>query len=142
MRIKVGRFIAFAYLFCVIAPAASLAWGSAPAPCLDDALLADRVPVHHQMQAGHTHDGASHDHARPHAHHQGAAQDAPPTPHHHGGKGTAGPCCRDDVRERAAGRPAQRRKVASAGFRLLARDRGQPAQRGAAPALPPSDRLI
>lgn len=78
MRIKVGRFIAFAYLFCVIAPAASLAWGSAPAPCLDDALLADRVPVHHQMQAGHTHDGASHDHARPHAHHQGAAQDAPP----------------------------------------------------------------
>jgi hypothetical protein len=93
MRIKVGRFIAFAYLFCVIAPAASLAWGSAPAPCLDDALLADRVPVHHQMQAGHTHDGASHDHAGPHAHHQGAAQDAPPTPHHHGGKGTAGPCC-------------------------------------------------
>src|SRR3954447_23605759 len=93
MRIRVGRFIALAYLFCVLAPAASLAWGSAPAPCLDDALLADRVPVHHQMQAGHTHDGASHDHARPHAHHQGAAQDAPPTPHHHGGKGTAGPCC-------------------------------------------------
>jgi acyl-CoA synthetase (AMP-forming)/AMP-acid ligase II len=44
MRIRVGRFIALAYLFCVLAPAASLAWGSGPAPCLDDALLADRAP--------------------------------------------------------------------------------------------------
>src|SRR3954462_10303971 len=91
MRIRVGRVIALAYLFCVLAPAASLAWGSAPAPCRDDALVADRVPVHHQMQAGHTHDGASHDHAGPHAHHQAAAQDVPPAPHHHGGKATAGP---------------------------------------------------
>ena len=57
MRIRVGRIIALAYLFCVLAPAASLAWGSGPAPCLDDALLADLVPVHHQMQAGHVHDG-------------------------------------------------------------------------------------
>jgi hypothetical protein len=92
MRIRVGRLIALAYLFCVLAPAASLAWGSGPAPCLDDALLADLVPVHHQMQAGHTHDGGSHDHAGPHAHHQTAAQDAP-APHHHDGKGTPGPCC-------------------------------------------------
>lgn len=91
MRIKVGRFIALAYLFCVLAPAASLAWGSGPAPCLDEALLADPVPVHHQMAAGHAHDGASHDHAGPHAHHQ-ATQDAPAS-HHHGGKGTVGPCC-------------------------------------------------
>ena len=92
MRIRVGRLIALAYLFCVLAPAASLAWGSAPAPCLDDALLAERVPVHHQMQAGHTHDSASHHHAGAHAHHQTAAQDAP-APHHHNGKGTPGPCC-------------------------------------------------
>jgi hypothetical protein len=93
MRIKVGRVIALAYLFCVLAPAASLAWGSGPAPCLgDEVLRADLVPVHHQMQTGHMHDGASHDHARSHAHHQTAAQDAP-VPHHHGGKGTVGPCC-------------------------------------------------
>lgn len=92
MRIRVGRFIALAYLFCVLAPAASLARGSGPAPCLDDALLADLGPVHHQIQAGHTHDGASHDHAGAHAHHQAAAQDAP-VPDHHDGKGTPGPCC-------------------------------------------------
>ncbi|UPK25832.1 hypothetical protein IVB26_31745 [Bradyrhizobium sp. 195] len=92
MRIRVGRIIALAYLFCVIAPAASLAWGSGPAPCLDDAILADLVPAHHQMQAGHVHGAASHDHAGPHAHHQKAAQDAPASDHH-GGKGTVGPCC-------------------------------------------------
>nr|WP_245448457.1 MULTISPECIES: hypothetical protein [Bradyrhizobium] len=87
MRIRVGRLVALAYLFCVLAPAASLALGSGPAPCLDEALL---VPAHHQMSAGHG--GTSHDHAGPHAHHQTAAQDAP-APHHHGGKGTVGPCC-------------------------------------------------
>ncbi|GAB9178422.1 hypothetical protein [Bradyrhizobium diazoefficiens] len=92
MRIRVGRIIALAYLFCVLAPAASLAWGNGPAQCLDDALLADVVPVHHQTPAGHMHDGASHDHAGPHAHPQTAAQDAP-APHHHDGKGTVGPCC-------------------------------------------------
>jgi hypothetical protein len=92
MRIRVGRLVALTYLFCVLAPAASLAWGSGPAPCLDDALLADLVPVHHQMQAGHMHDGAAHDHAAPHAHHQAAEQHAP-TSHHHDDKGKAGPCC-------------------------------------------------
>ncbi len=92
MRIKVGRIIALAYLFCVLAPAASLAWGSSPAPCLDETLLADLVPLHHQMPGGHMHDGVPHDHAGAHAHHQAAAQDAPAS-HHHGGKGTAGPCC-------------------------------------------------
>lgn len=91
MRIKVGRLVALAYLFCVLAPAASLAWDDGPAPCLGD-LLADLVPVHHQMPAGHMHGGTSHDHAAPHAHHQVDAQDAP-APHHHGGKGTVGPCC-------------------------------------------------
>lgn len=88
MRIRVGRFIALAYLFCVLAPAAALAWGNGPAPCLDDVLLAD-VPVHHQMSAGHMHDGAMHDHM--HMHHQ-SAQDTPAPPHHDG-KGNAGPCC-------------------------------------------------
>jgi hypothetical protein len=88
MRIKVGRFIALAYLFCALAPAASLAFGSGPAPCLDEAQPA---PVQHQVQPSHVHDGATHDHAA-HAHHQTATEDAP-APHHHGGKGTVGPCC-------------------------------------------------
>jgi hypothetical protein len=93
MRIRVGRIIALAYLFCVLAPAASLAWGSGPAPCLDDVLLADLVPAHHQVVASHSHDGnVTHDHAGMHAHHQTAAQDAP-APHHHDGKGKVGPCC-------------------------------------------------
>ncbi|WP_027571553.1 hypothetical protein [Bradyrhizobium sp. WSM1743] len=91
MRIKVGRIIALAYLFCVLAPAASLAWGTGPAPCVDDALLADLVPVHHQM-ASHLHGDVSHEHAGTHADHQTAAKDAP-APHHHDGKGTVGPCC-------------------------------------------------
>ena len=90
MRIRVGRFIALAYLFCVLAPAAALAWGNGPAPCLDDALLTDLVPDHHQMSAGHMHDGATHDHAM-HAHHQSAQNT--PVPHHHDSKGKVGPCC-------------------------------------------------
>lgn len=92
MRIRVGRLVALAYLFCVLAPAAALAWGSGPAPCLADAQLSDSVPAHHQIHAGHLHGDASHDHAASHAHHQTAAQDAP-APQHHDGKGTAGPCC-------------------------------------------------
>lgn len=92
MRIKVGRLIALAYLFCVLAPAASLALGSGPAPCLDETVLADLAPAHHQMQAGHMHGDVPHDHAGMHAHHQTTAQDTP-APHHHDGKGTVGPCC-------------------------------------------------
>src|SRR5947209_20418791 len=82
MRIRVGRIIALAYLFCVLAPAASLAWGGGPAPCFgDEALLADLAPVHQQISAGHMHGDMTHDHAGMHAHHQAAAQDAP-APHH------------------------------------------------------------
>lgn len=92
MRIRVGRIIVLAYLFCVLAPAASLAWGNGPAPCLDDARFIDPVPAHHQMPTSHLHGDASHDHAGTHAHHQAAAQDTP-APHHHGGKGTVGSCC-------------------------------------------------
>ncbi len=87
MRIKVGRLIALAYLFCVLAPAASLAWSNGPAPCLDEA-----VPAHHQMPAGHGHDASSHQHAGAHAHHQTTERDAP-AQHHHGDQGTVGPCC-------------------------------------------------
>jgi hypothetical protein len=92
MRIRVGRFIALAYLFCVLAPAASLAWGQGPAPCLDnDVLRANIVPAHHQIQTSHAHGDHSHHHAGAHAHHETAARDAP-VPHHHD-KGTPGPCC-------------------------------------------------
>ncbi|WP_438265058.1 hypothetical protein [Bradyrhizobium commune] len=92
MRMRVGRLVALAYLFCVLAPAAALAWGNGSAPCLDETLLADLVPVHHQVAASHMHSDSTHDHAGIHAHHQTAAQDAP-IPHHHDGKGKVGPCC-------------------------------------------------
>ena len=94
MRIRVGRLVALAYLFCVLAPAAALAWGNGPAPCLgDDALLGGLVPVDHQVVASHAHDGnVTHDHAGMHTHHETAAQDIP-APHHHDGKGKPGPCC-------------------------------------------------
>lgn len=91
MRRRAGWLIAFAYLFCILAPASAIAWGNGPAPCFDDALLADLVPAHREMQAGHAHSNSSHDHAGSHTHHQTAAQDVPAP--HHGGKGTAGPCC-------------------------------------------------
>jgi hypothetical protein len=93
VRIRVGRLIALAYLFCVLAPAASLAWGQGPAPCLDnDVLLANIVPAHHQIQTSHAHGDHSHHDAGAHPHQETAAQDAPVT-HHHDGKGTPGPCC-------------------------------------------------
>ncbi|WP_244521572.1 hypothetical protein [Bradyrhizobium sp. DOA9] len=86
-----GRIIALAYLFCVLAPAASLAWGSA-APCLGDEALAELVPVHHHMVASHvaSHGDVPHEHAGTSS--QTAAKDAP-VPNHHDGKGTVGPCC-------------------------------------------------
>lgn len=90
MRIRVGRLIALAYLFCVLAPAAALAWGNGPAPCLDDALLAELVPIHQAMSTSHVHD-AAHDHNAMHTHYQ-SAQDTP-APHHHDDKGKVGPCC-------------------------------------------------
>jgi len=91
MRIRVGRIIALAYLFCVLAPAASLAWGSGPASCLDDTLVAELVPMHRQVVI-HLHGDSPHEQAGTHTHHQTAAKDAP-AEHHHGGKGTVGPCC-------------------------------------------------
>ena len=80
-----GWLVAIAYLFCMLAPAAALAWGTGPAPCLaeglvHEALLADLVPAHQHMQPGHDH-AAPHDHAM-HADHHGAAQDQSGTHHH------------------------------------------------------------
>ena len=91
MRIRVGRFVALAYLFCVLAPAAALAWGSGPAPCLGDDLQTVVLAQEHHHGASQMHADGGHDHAAGHAHHQTAAQDAP-AQHHHD-KGTPGPCC-------------------------------------------------
>ena len=88
MRIRVGRIIALAYLFCVLAPAASLAWGSGASPCFDDDPVL--LPAHHEMSASHIHGDVTHDRAGMHAQQQ--AQDAP-GPHHHESKGHVGPCC-------------------------------------------------
>lgn len=95
MRMRVGRLIALAYLLCVLAPAAALAWGYGPAPCLDDdALLADVVvPAHHQAAVDYMRSGgAMHDHAAMHDDHHAAAQGIP-AEHHHHEKGAPGPCC-------------------------------------------------
>lgn len=92
MRIRVGRFVALAYLFCVLAPAAVLAWGSGPAPCLGDELQTVALAPEHLHGASQMHADGGHDYAAAHAHHQTAAQDAP-AQHHHDGKGTPGPCC-------------------------------------------------
>ena len=89
---KAGWLVALAYLFCVLAPAAALAWGNGPAPCFDEAQLADLAPVYHQAAVSHMHgSGAMHEHAGIHSDHHAAAQDAPT--HHDDDKGAAGPCC-------------------------------------------------
>ncbi len=94
MRIRAGRLIALAYLFCVLAPAAALAWGHGPAPCFgDDALLTDAVWTHQQAAADHMNSaGAMHDHAAMHGHLHAFAQGIP-AEHHHHDKGAPGPCC-------------------------------------------------
>ena len=86
IRVKVGWLIALAYLLCVLAPGAALAFGSGPAPCLEDEL-----PV---VFASSTqmHVGESHDHGGMHVHHQADTSDAPHK-HEHDGKAWPGPCC-------------------------------------------------
>ena len=86
-RRDAGWLIAIAYLFCILAPAAALAWGHGPAPC-----LGDETSLQHQAMVDHAHAGAMHDHAGMHAHHHAAAQEQPGG-HHHDGKGAPGPCC-------------------------------------------------
>lgn len=87
IRVRLGWLIALAYLFCVLAPGAALALGTAPAPCLSDELHVVPVPVAH-MHADRT----SHDHGGIHAHHHADAAGVP-TKHGHDGKSSPGPCC-------------------------------------------------
>ncbi len=94
MRMRAGRLIALAYLFCVLAPAAALAWGHGPVTYLgDEVAQAGRAPGQHELVADPLNAGdAMHDHAAMYAHHHVAPQEIPAA-HHHGGKGTPGPCC-------------------------------------------------
>ncbi|WP_454620762.1 hypothetical protein [Bradyrhizobium cenepequi] len=84
-RVQAGWFIALLYLFCMLAPGAALALGSA-APALqvgnDPAAAA---PVHDH--SGH---GAAHQHDGSHAAHQA---DADGVKHKHDDKTSQGPCC-------------------------------------------------
>lgn len=79
-RIRAGWFVALLYLFCVVAPGAALALGSA-APWLA-----------HDLKPGltaHDHDHGAHQHGDAHAGHPSGGSGS----HHHEQDGTAGPCC-------------------------------------------------
>lgn len=85
-RIWLGRLIALAYLFCVLAPGAALAFGSGPAPCFgDDSPMMPGLAMH--MHA----EGAMHDHGGMYQHRADSA--AVPGQHHHDHKRSPGPCC-------------------------------------------------
>jgi hypothetical protein len=95
MRAKAGWFAALLYLFCVLAPGASLALGDA-ASCLM-----------HQSGTGavHGHEGVEPEHAAAYQHHEMQADQhamhhadaghAMPEPakHEHDGNGAMSPCC-------------------------------------------------
>lgn len=79
-RAGAGWFVALFYLFCVAAPGAALALGSA-APWL----AKDLKPA-----AAHAHDRTAHQHGDTHV---GHAPGAHGSEHGHDGAGSAGPCC-------------------------------------------------
>jgi hypothetical protein len=83
-RIRLGWLVALAYLVCVVAPAAALAFGTGPAPCFSDELIPEGLVHVHA-------DGAMHDHGAMHAHHADAGDAIPG--HSHDGKASTGPCC-------------------------------------------------
>jgi hypothetical protein len=86
IRIKVGWLVAMAYLFCVLAPGAALAFGIGPTPCFGDEPPVVSVP------STQVHMGGPHDHGGMHVHHQADASGAPHE-HEHDGKASPGPCC-------------------------------------------------
>lgn len=84
-RIWAGRLIALLYLFCVTAPSAALALGTAPAPCFADELSAvgSQLPhVHAKL-----YDGDSHVQSQVLADAGGAVK------HRHDDHNAPGPCC-------------------------------------------------
>ena len=86
IRIKVGWLVALAYLFCVLAPGAALAFGTGPVPC-----FGDEPPVI-LVSSTQMHAGGAHDHSGMHEHHRADAQGAPHK-HQHDSKTSPGPCC-------------------------------------------------
>jgi hypothetical protein len=93
IRVKASWFMALAYLFCVLAPGAALAFGTGPAPCLAEQLPAGSEPMT-EMHGG----GMTHDHAAMHAHHHADAGSPEhghdgKTEHGRDGKTMPGPCC-------------------------------------------------
>jgi hypothetical protein len=87
IRVKVGWLVAMAYLLCVLAPGAALAFGIGPTPCFGDE-LPDALVSSTQVHAG-----GAHDHGGMHAHHQTADASGAPDRHDHHGKASPGPCC-------------------------------------------------
>jgi hypothetical protein len=85
MRAKAGWFVALLYLFCVLAPGAALALGSA-APWLPTEIKPAAV--------AHTLDHSGPMHAAGDAHEHGGHQaDSGHAKHTHDGKTSPGPCC-------------------------------------------------
>ncbi|MFB9264063.1 hypothetical protein ACFFWD_12920 [Bradyrhizobium erythrophlei] len=90
-RLRAGRLIVLAYLFCVLAPSLALAFG-APIPCVTDEVQPVATAHMHEASMAHADHGAGHDHGGLHAHH--AADPAgTPAKHSHDGHGAPGPCC-------------------------------------------------
>jgi hypothetical protein len=86
IRVKVGWLVAMAYLLCVLAPGAALAFGIGPAPCFGDQLPVVLAP------STQVHAVGAHDHAGTHVHHQADVSGAPHK-HDHDGRNSPGPCC-------------------------------------------------
>jgi hypothetical protein len=87
-RVKAGWLVALLYLFCMLAPGAALALGSA-ASCVPTE-IAPAAVTHEHAQPMHT-ANAAHDHG---GHHADAGEPAHQQPtHRHDGKTSPGPCC-------------------------------------------------
>jgi hypothetical protein len=95
VRVTAGWLVALAYLFCVATPGLALTFGSGPAPCLADEMVAVATasmqddPVSMMQMDG---DQPSHHHHGHQAHHHtGDANDT--VGHHHKDGAPPGPCC-------------------------------------------------
>ena len=98
-RLTAGRLLALAYLFCVLAPAMSIAFadGARAAPCLTEDEHGVNIVHMHGRVAKHVHeDGSTHDHSPPAVAPDGGQAAAPaadsdsPLDHH---KSSGGRCC-------------------------------------------------
>lgn len=90
-RFRVASALALLYLLCVLAPAATFAFGdgSRAAHCLTDDNQGLR-PAHVHEHNGHENDGHRHDGGTLHVHEDGASHEHSKAP---GGKSSDGQCC-------------------------------------------------